>query len=209
MKKYSCPSCGAEIEFQSSASIFTVCKFCQSTLIRKDLNLESIGKMAALKDDLTPFQIGTSGKYQGNFSIIGRVRVSWSSGFWNEWFVRFDDGREGWLAEAQGFYMMSFPVETPADLPLVGDLKPETTVKIAKTIYQVDDVKDVTYTFAEGELPFAAPMGFKGVSVDLVQGEQQFASISYGSGGDTDVFVGSYLEFDEFHFQNLRQIDGW
>ena len=209
MNTFSCPSCGAEVIFQSSSSIFTVCKFCRSTLVRKDLNLESIGKMADLQDDPTPLQVGASGKWRGNFLLIGRVRVSWDDGAWNEWFVRFDDGREGWLAEAQGFYMLSFAVENPGSVPSVQDVKPGLSVLIGKISYAVDDVKDITYTFAEGELPFAAPQGFKGVSVDLSEGEDNFASISYGAALETDVFVGQYIEFDQFHFQNLRQVDGW
>ena len=103
MKVLNCPSCGAEVTFQSAHTVFTVCKYCQSTLVRKDLKLEDLGKMAQLKDDPTPLQLGTSGKRKGEFTLIGRVRVEWERGFWNEWYLRFDDGREGWLADAQGF----------------------------------------------------------------------------------------------------------
>jgi hypothetical protein len=209
MKTFSCPACGAEVTFQSSASVFSVCKFCKSTLIRKDVSLESIGKMADLKDDATPLQLGVSGRCKGEFVVVGRVHVTWEDGFWNEWFVRFDDGREGWLAEAQGFYMMSFPVTKPENLPKVDQVRPDLRIQIGKTGYMVDDIKEVTYSFAEGELPFVAPQGFKGVSVDLRHGESDFASISYDGNGDADVFVGQYLDFDQFHFQNLRQIDGW
>ncbi len=214
MKKFSCPSCGAEVLIQSTATIFTVCKYCKSTLVRKDTDLESIGKMADLKEDASPLQIGTSGKYRAaglvasDFLVIGRVRVSWEDGFWNEWFVRFDDGLGGWLAEAQGDYMLSFEVTSPVTVPKLTDLEPESEVTIGKIKYLVSDIKTVTYTFAEGELPFIAPQGFKGQSVDLEAGENDFASISYSQEGN-DVFVGHYIEFDDFHFQNLRAIDGW
>jgi hypothetical protein len=209
MKKYSCPSCGAEVAFQSSASVFSVCKFCRSTLIRKDMDIEAIGKMADLKEDGSPLQLGTLGRFKGDFSLIGRVRVSWEDGFWNEWFVRFDDGREGWLADAQGLYMISFPVEVPPGMPTATEIRPGLPIQVGKICYSVDDVKDVTYTFAEGELPFAAPPGFKAVSIDLCHGESDFASLSYGTSGEVGVFIGQYVEFEQFHFQNLRPIDGW
>ena len=209
MKKYNCPSCGAEVMLQSAASVFCVCQYCRSTLVRHDVDLELVGKMADLKDDSTIFQIGSSGRYKGEFVFVGRVRVSWEDGFWNEWFVRYDDGRDGWLAEAQGFYMISEPVQTPDELPKESDVVPGLVIQIGKLSYTVDDIKQVTYSFAEGELPFAAPQGFHGVSIDLSHGESDFASLSYGANGDVDVFTGKYLEFEKFHFQNVRQLDGW
>lgn len=209
MKKFSCPSCGAEIAFQSSVSVFTVCKSCRSTLVRKDMDLESLGKMADLKEDATVFQIGTTGRHHGEFLIIGRVRVSWADGFWNEWFIRYDDGRDGWLAEAQGFLMVSFRVDPTPTLPNATQLHSGHPIKISGADYLIDDVKEVTYSFAEGELPFVAPQGFKGTSIDLRRGENEFASISIGQGGDTDVFLGHYVQFDQLHFKNLKEIDGW
>ncbi|MBX9724698.1 MAG: DUF4178 domain-containing protein, partial [Candidatus Obscuribacterales bacterium] len=107
----SCPSCGAELKFLSKASVFAVCSFCKSTVVRHDMNLELLGKMGELQDELTPLQIGTSGFYMGvNFDIIGRLRVGYEDGFWNEWYCMFSDGRLGWLAQAQGFYAMCFSV---------------------------------------------------------------------------------------------------
>ncbi len=213
MKKYPCPSCGAEVTFQSSITIFTVCAYCRSTLVRKDLNLETLGKMAEIQDDSTPFQVGTTGRFKGEFVLLGRVRVSWQEGFWDEWYARYGDGSEAWLSEAQGFYMISFPFEKPDHLPAANEAKPEMTVQIGKTAYQIDDIKQITYSFADGELPFVAAQGFKGISVDLTHGENDFASIRYGKDGgpkdEVEVYVGQYLDFQEFHFQNLRQMDGW
>ena len=48
MKTANCPSCGAMLTFRSAVSILTVCNYCKSTLIRHDLALENVGKMAEL-----------------------------------------------------------------------------------------------------------------------------------------------------------------
>ena len=75
--------------------------------MRRDLNLETLGKMADLPEDLSILQIGARGKFEGiSFAVIGRLRMSWQEGFWNEWCALFEDQRIGWLAEAQGFWMM-------------------------------------------------------------------------------------------------------
>lgn len=109
MKKYNCPSCGAEVVFTSNISVYAVCKYCTSMIVRHDMDVESIGKMAVLPEDSSPFQIGTEGIYAGvRFALIGRMKIGWSDGTWNEWFFVTDRGKKGWLAEAQGFYALSF-----------------------------------------------------------------------------------------------------
>ena len=73
MKKFNCPSCGAEVVFNSNHSVYAVCKYCHSMIVRHDLDVEAIGTMASLPEDMSPFQIGTEGYYQGtHFSLVGR-----------------------------------------------------------------------------------------------------------------------------------------
>ena len=46
--------------------------------------------MAALPPDLSPFQIGTRGEWKGRgFEIVGRLRVEWEQGSWNEWCILY------------------------------------------------------------------------------------------------------------------------
>src|SRR5688572_12411014 len=105
MLKLNCPSCAATIVFKSRVSVLAVCSYCKSAVVRHDLNVENLGKMAELPPDMSPLQLGTRGKYEGtSFEIVGRLKVAWEEGTWNEWYLLFDSGRDGWLAEAQGFY---------------------------------------------------------------------------------------------------------
>jgi hypothetical protein len=70
--------------------------------------------MAALPPDLSPLQIGTHGEFDGlAFTLLGRVRFAYDEGSWNEWFALFSDNRYGWVAEAQGFFMVSFEYAPP------------------------------------------------------------------------------------------------
>ena len=52
MRKFACPSCGADVTFQSAQSVYTVCAYCQSMVVRTDVDVKSIGVMAALPDDM-------------------------------------------------------------------------------------------------------------------------------------------------------------
>src|SRR5512139_643498 len=168
MKKFNCPSCGAEVVFTSNISVYAVCKYCSSMIVRHDLDVESIGIAAALPEDMSPFQIGTEGYYQGvHFSLVGRMKIGWEDGSWNEWFMVTDDGRKGWLAEAQGFYAVCFEVEPPPldfavraiqhqkkDNSFIG-----STLVLNSQKLKVVDSKKSSCLGSEGELPFAAPQG--------------------------------------------------
>lgn len=208
MLKLSCPPCGAQVTFRSASSIFAVCDYCRSMLVRQDMNLEALGKMALLQEDMSPLKVGTQGRYEKtSFFIVGRLRVRWEGGAWNEWFLLFDDGREGWLGEAQGFYMVSFPVLSPR-LPPLEELEVGRELKIQGTAYQIDDIKEIHCEGSEGELPFRAPKGRKSTSVDLTGPDRQFACLDYSEEG-IQAYAGSYVDFDSLKFQFLREIDGW
>ena len=236
MKKYNCPSCAAEGAFQSSLSVDAVCKYCNSMIVRRDVDVESIGTMAALPDDMSPLQIGTGGFYKGlRFTIIGRMKIGWDDGVWNEWFLYTDDGRRGWLAEAQGSYGISFELDDP--------LHPNTEEALNKRItqfedqaakssvnkalgksgarpelgsyltlnnqkFKVVDIKRATCIGSEGELPFSAPKGRKTLSVDLSGGNGEFACIEMLDGKQR-IYVGNYVEWDELRCYNLRPLEGW
>ena len=175
------------------------------------MNLDLVGKMAELQDDMTPLQIGSSGVYDGkNFDVIGRLKVGYSDGVWNEWYTIFADGGEGWLAEAQGFWAMCFPVN-PKDayLPNLDKIKPGLSMTIPSYgSFDVSDIREVVCRYSEGELPMNAVQRRTSTSVDLTGGDDEFATIEYAQ-DCTRIFVGAYQDFDEFKFQYLRELDGW
>lgn len=243
MIKLSCPSCGAEVDFRSKASAFAVCSYCKSTIVRHDMDLEVIGKMADLQDDLTPFQLGTKGVFNKQpFELIGRLKVGYTDGFWNEWYALFSSDKVGWLAEAQGFLAMCFPIDTRGSkFPSGESLRPGSIVNIEQDSYWVDDIRKCRCLYSEGELPLRAAQGRAARSIDLSAPGGKMATLEYtGMAKETAAllaglsakygeapptqndadpgalpkkevrgFVGRYVDFDDFQFQNLRKIDGW
>jgi Domain of unknown function (DUF4178) len=210
MLKIPCSSCGAPVEFFSKAAVFAVCAHCNSTLLRHDLDVQHIGQMAVLQDDFSPIQIRTVGFFQGErFEVIGRIQKKWDAGTWNEWYLYFDGIKEGWLAEAQGFYMVSFPINLSInELPKREDVIVGQSISINSQQYTVDDIKDVTCSFSQGELPIKALQGRASTSIDLSGQSGAFACIDYSEDG-VALYTGAYQEFNEFKFSNLREIDGW
>ena len=59
-------------------------------VVRRDVDVEALGKVAALPPDLSPLQLGSSGTFRDvGFTLIGRVRLAYDGGSWNEWFALF------------------------------------------------------------------------------------------------------------------------
>ncbi len=179
------------------------------------MNLSAYGKMADVPLDASPLQLHTQGRYsQKTFELIGRLRVRWENGFWNEWVAMFGNGQIGWLAEAQGFYAMCFESTSMKEIPDPNSLIPGKEILLSRgkhslaLSYQVQDIKKATCIGSEGELPFLAPIGRQSLSVDLSNLDDAYACMEY-CGKQFRLFYGEYVEFDKFQFSNLRELDGW
>lgn len=230
MQTFNCPSCGAEIFFTSSIAVSTVCPYCRSLLVRHDKDIEQIGKMAELPPDISPFQIGTTGRYnRTGFTLVGRMKIGWLNGIWNEWFLIDDKGQKGWLAEAQGFLAISYETDAKLDEEIKQALKmPDQWVeglsstqenpvlialgkriRINRKPFKITDIKEATCIGCEGELPFIAPKGRKSIYIDMLHGHGDFAGIEIEESSNTRLFIGEYVEFNDLAFGHLRDLPGW
>jgi hypothetical protein len=204
-----CPSCGAPVVFQSPASILAICEYCSSTLVRQDMDLENVGKMAELQKDGSPLQLRAEGRYQGkHFSVVGRMQLRFEQGFWNEWYLLFDDQHAGWLGESRGTYAVSFAAQVTKPLPSFADLRPGDSVVLQGQSYEVTDKESAFCQAGEGELPFSINAGYDAPVVDLSGEMNRFATLDYSEEPPL-VFLGEYVEFEQLHLSGLREIDGW
>lgn len=208
--KLACPACGGDVLFQSPVSVSVTCPWCSSLLLRHDLDLEKLGTESLPPPDLSVVQIGAQGKYRGTaFTVIGKLVVGWADGRWNEWYVCFEDGRDGWLAEAQGDWMLSYQEHDTNSIPARDSISLGATFPLRKNeSFTVDDFRDVECLGCLGELPLKAAKGRKGLSVDLSSAGEQFACIEY-SDNESRLFIGQYVDFDTLHMTGLRELDGW
>lgn len=180
-----------------------VCEYCRSTLVRTDLALENVGRMAELMDDPTLVQLGVQGVFRGqHFTVIGRIQLQYPQGLWNEWHILFDNQRAGWLGEASGQYTVSFQAPSNQPIPARGKLAPGEKVELAGHFFTVTDIEDGHCVAGEGELPFRVGGGFPASSVDLRSG-RGFATIDYSEDPPL-LFVGESVEFTDLRLKGLR-----
>jgi hypothetical protein len=203
VKTANCPSCGAPVGFRSTASVYAVCEFCRSTLLRDGEDLKNLGRMADLIDDPTLIQIGTEGRFRGlHFGVIGRIQLRHEAGLWNEWHILFDDARSAWLSEAGGEYVVSSQVPVSDALPAFETLAPEMQVSVAGRNFTVTDLESARCVSGQGELPFKVEAGYDVNTADL-RGGDRFVTIDYSETPPL-VFVGYPARFDELNLSNLR-----
>jgi hypothetical protein len=207
--RVSCPSCAGEVIFQAKTSLYAVCPSCTSLVLRKDVDVEKVGVLAALHDDGSPVRLGTTGRYRGvEFTTIGRIQLRTETSFWNEWYVAFADGGAGWLGEAQGLYCVTFPAEPPEEIPPFDRLRVGRAVTIAGERFEVTDLERASCVSGEGELPFEIESGYEAPAADLGTATARMASIDFSEDRPL-VFVGEWLEFDDLALANLRALEGW
>ncbi|MEO6325090.1 MAG: DUF4178 domain-containing protein, partial [Thermoanaerobaculia bacterium] len=206
----SCPSCGGEVLFRAGSSLVAVCPQCRSAVSRKGINLEAIGKVAELVPISSPFQVGMFGKPKKGikpFEIVGRLQLSTGSGTWDEWSLAFQDGRAGWLSEAQGEFFLMLPMPPPK-APEFEDVEAGERLDLAPYgNFLVVERRQATYVAASGELPFVAPPGAVFRYADLSGTDGSLATLDYGDdAGLDDFYVGRKVQLAELGIEGLA---GW
>ena len=194
--KTSCPNCGAEIEFRFDDSFVRICSHCNAAVQRTDRGLETLGKVADLTPIDSPLKLFSEGHFgNAGFMLVGMAQIRHAQGgIWQEWYARFDSGRWGWLAEAQGRYYLTFadPAWKPIDLR---ELAPghvvDVPMKGGHHPFTVSEATSGSYIAARGELPFKLVPNETFHYADLSDGKGAFATIDYGDGEDPPaIYVG-------------------
>jgi len=199
-----CPACGASIRFRFSAAVQTVCEYCNSILVRHDLDLEKVGEVADLPQSTSPIQLGTEGVYRGSaFTVTGRIIYEWEQGGWNEWHIVFQDGKSGWLSDAQAEYAVSFLASPGRDIPPVKELYPGKAIALGDTTFQVGAMTLARYRGVEGDLPFEYWNKDEIRYVDLRSEGGRFATIDYSEDPPL-LFGGEMVSFPDLRCKNLR-----
>jgi hypothetical protein len=179
VSRANCPACGGPIEFAIGSSIVVVCNYCHNVIARTDRDLESLGKVAALIDTGSVLRRDLPGKYRNiGFRLTGRTQMRNQTGaMWDEWYAAFDDGRWGWLAEAQGRYYITFGV-TGSHVPALEEIAVGQRL-VSPPDMVVNEIGRAALVAAEGEIPWRAVPGSTYAYADLSGRDRRFATIDY------------------------------
>ena len=140
----------------------------------------------------TVLELGARGKHRGApFALAGRTCVqSDGGGFWNEWSVAFDDGRQAFLAEALGAFTLFFerPIAPSFETLVVGQ-----PLEAGFMVVERGQAKRIARW---GDVP-ESPRAYRYADLSSPSGES--ATIDYGAGerSEADVFVGRKVRLTE------------
>jgi hypothetical protein len=185
-----------------------VCQYCQSVLIRHDVDLGKVGEVSTIPDDASPIQMGTEGIYADNaFHVVGRIVYEYEHGRWNEWHLIFNNGQSGWLSDAQLEYAVSFLMSS-ASLPALTSVSRDNKFQWNEARYQVTSITQAHYVGVEGELPFEYWDKHDLTFVDLRSHDSRFATVDYSENPPL-LFLGYSVQYEYLRLKNIRQFEGW
>ncbi len=201
----SCPACGAPIQFNIGSSVVRVCEYCNSVVARGDRKLEDLGKVADLVETGSPLELGLHGVYRGvPFELTGRAQLGHEAGgVWDEWYAAFQDGRWGWLAEAQGRFYLTFQ----GTVPQQALIEPFDTLELGEPVRAlplgvplvVAEKGTARQLGAKGEIPYKVTPGEQYDYADLSGPRGEFATLDYSEQPPL-VFIGRELRLAELGF---------
>lgn len=198
----SCPSCGAALSFRPGTMV-AVCTYCKALAARKDRDPELIGRVADLVDTGSPLGLGASGTFAGRaFTLAGRVQLKHPlGGVWDEWYLALDDGRWGWLAEAQGRFYLTFTQDPHGSLPTADSLQAGGLADLGPAgLWTVGEISEAAFHTAEGEIPWAVEPGATYRFADLSGRNGAFATLDYSEDPPL-FFLGREIPLADLHIQ--------
>ncbi len=95
-----CPTCGAVLPVSNPGVLMVVCEYCRNAIYWEGGGITHAGKQSVLSEGFTRLYRGAAGALRGKrFVVLGRIRYSFGQGFWDEWFIEFEDGSTAWVTE--------------------------------------------------------------------------------------------------------------
>jgi len=129
LKKLNCPACGAPLRIDNRFVKLVTCEFCGQVSLLRDTGLDPTGRTAQLAEFPSPLYLDATGILQGKrFRVLGRLRYQYAAGFWDEWFLYFENDKPGWLVEDEGEF--TFYNKTT----FTGPIPPFETIQVGGTI---------------------------------------------------------------------------
>ncbi|MDQ1834214.1 DUF4178 domain-containing protein [Massilia scottii] len=203
----SCPSCGAEVRFRSHAAVMAVCEFCRATLLKDAESVKNLGTMSSVLEDYSPIQIGTCGMLGGrNFTVVGRIQLRYAQGMWNEWYVLYGDGGNGWLGDSSGQFTMTGERKVQEALPAFETLRIAQPVRINGENFLPAEIRTAECIAGQGELPFRVGEGWR-IRVADLRNDEAFVTLDYTDGEVPLVYSGVAVTLNEMRCQLLRDDD--
>jgi len=186
------------VEFTAGSAQVVVCGHCQTVVARRGASFEAHGKIGRILPTDSPLQLGLEGRHQRTgFRIVGHLQKDHGAGPWDEWYVEFDDGRNGWLSESEGAFHMLFDAGVEEHLSL-SDLHPGQRLHLRERAWVVEERGHGPVLAAGGQLPAAVAPTQAPYYVDATGPKGAILTLDFGTRDtDPEAFVGTRLKLEQ------------
>lgn len=205
----SCPSCGAQVDVCDASSVLVICPYCNSYLKRQDETLTDSGMKTPLLQNWTPIQIGSTGVFEGqSFTVLGCLQVHYDAGAWNEWYISFADGSNGWLSESGALHVLTRKQAGTIQVQFERLKAGRSTLKYKDNLFTVADMRRVQrdQLAAAGELPISVDMLEQFALIDL-RSRNLFMTLEESAPNQYEIYFGRGVRFADLQMSFLRSQD--
>lgn len=177
----SCPSCGVAVEGVSAHTRSLQCPHCANWVYLSGNRWTSAGLFEHAIDAPSMLHIGRSGALvqagdaPRKFVVAGRIRVTYSQGYWDEWWLEFEDADHQWLEEDDGSYQLHRTENISLDNTAVLAAKAGSSLRIGADNWFVTERLDAEVAGAEGSLPVATQPNEKIVCIDAIGAGREYS----------------------------------
>ena len=225
LQHITCHGCGAQVEFKTTDSLLAICPYCHTHVTKDEEKINSFGKKSEIVQDFSKIQIGTTGDYRGEqFTVIGRVQIKYTYGYWNEWYILFSNGLTGWLSDVMDEYSITLELNQKnfdflkknlklefrniIDFPDFDELEVDKYYLINNTSFYCIDLSVAKILGAEGEIGFDIRQYHEFRVADFKGSEKinslQFLTVDY-SEKTPKYYIGEYKH--NIQLSNTKNID--
>jgi len=150
---------------------------------------------------MSALTVGTIASIQGRrFQALGRVRFEYEDGYWDEWYLAFDDGTDGWLEEDEGELALVSQVPVTSTPPHPRTVRAGERVTWGQDSIYVLETGTATLVGMEGQLPRGH---FIGMTMDYLDGTMDGRVVMLEFMPDeVECFVGTKIDFDDLEVEN-------
>ncbi len=190
-----CPSCGATHDIYNPGIITLVCDYCGNAVYWDEDKIRDKGKQSVLPEGFSRLYRGATGSlFNKRFHVLGRVRYSFGKGFWDEWFLEFNDGETGWLSEDNHEFAWEIPAPDVI-VPPMSSVKIGDMVDVKERLFVIEEIGEAECIGMEGSLPKDLQTG---ETYPYADGSSPDGRYTVGIEYDEDpptVFVGRWLKY--------------
>jgi hypothetical protein len=149
-----CPQCGYQLPLYFTHVKLLQCEACRSNIFLENDATRLAGNQSVLAPEISIIILNTPFGYEKkSYLPLGKIRYSYGRGFWEEWWLKDNQGNEYWLSVDEGDLVL----ETSVALSYANDLF--TSLKIG------DRLKDGVVT----EIGEAKCVGFDGALPKIIE----------------------------------------